>query len=224
MKRALIVLVAVAVSAALLGSAVALAQDQEYALKDYMPQTVGSKWTLKMPGDQGDVTITYEVDEPRDVGGQQAMPILMKAEDGRLMRGSLESVSDTSLTLLGSIFAPRGEQAGAEPITSLYDPAAVFPGRLKLGQQEEAKTKVTMRERETEVTIKLQLAAVEPVTVPQGTFDNCLKLVYTTSFGRGEMSRTIWYAKGVGMVKTETGGFGNRPPRVAELTDYHLAE
>jgi hypothetical protein len=62
------------------------------------------------------------------------------------------------------------------------------------------------------------------VTVPKGAFKDCLKLVYTTSFGRGEMKRSVWYAKGVGMVKTERPARGDRPATTAELTDYTLAK
>ena len=224
MKRVLPVLVAVPLLVTLLGGPLALAQDQEYALKDYMPETVGSKWTMKTTNNQGDTTITYEVDKARDIGGQQVTPILTKDADGNLMRGSLEIVSDDNLTLLGSIFVPRGQQAGGAPFDALYTPAAVFPGKMKVGQSEEAKVKTSRGGQEMDITIKLELAAVESVTVPKGTFDGCLKLVTTTSFGRGEMKRTAWYAKGVGIVKTESGGFGNRAPRVAELTDYQLAE
>ena len=34
---------------------------QEYALQDYMPQKVGSTWTMKSSGGQGDETLTVEV-------------------------------------------------------------------------------------------------------------------------------------------------------------------
>jgi hypothetical protein len=224
MKRALTVWIGVLTLAVVLGCGLALAQDQEYALKDYMPETVGSKWTMKMTRDQGEVTIIYEVDKARDIGGQQAMPILMKSQDGTLMRGSLESVSDTSLTLYGTIMVPRGDQAGGEPVTMLYTPPAVFPGKMKVGETKEAAVQSSRGDRQMDLTMKLALAAVEPVTVPKGTFEGCLKLVYTTSFGRGEMTRTIWYAKGVGIVKTETSGYGNRPAQVAELTDYELGK
>jgi hypothetical protein len=38
------------------------------------------------------------------------------------------------------------------------------------------------------------------------------------------MTRTVWYAKGVGMVKTEQAGRAGGAARVAELTDYTLAK
>jgi hypothetical protein len=95
---------------------------------------------------------------------------------------------------------------------------------LKVGQTAQAAVKSNRGGQPTDVTIKLELAAVESVTVPKGAFADCLKLVYTTTFPGREMKRTVWYAKGVGMVKTESPGFNNQPPRIAELTDYQLAQ
>jgi hypothetical protein len=215
------VLVAVLLLSGLVG--LALAQDQEYALKDYMPQTVGSKWIMKVTGPaQQEVVLTYEVDKPKE--GQPGTPILTKDANGNLTRGSLETVDDNNLTIFGTIRVPRGQQGG-EPTVSLYTPAVVFPGKMKVSQRAEAATKINMGGQQTDVTMKLDLAAVESVTVPKGTFDNCLKLVFTTTNPRGEMKRTVWYAKGVGLVKTEMGGGGNQQaPRVAELTDYQLAQ
>jgi sugar phosphate isomerase/epimerase len=79
-----------------------------------------------------------------------------------------------------------------------------------------------MRDQTLEITMKLKLDAVESVTVPKGTFDNCLKLVNTTKFGDREFTRTVWYAKGVGTVKTETQG-PNGQVATGELVDYKLA-
>jgi len=224
MKRAFVVSMGIVFVATLVCSVSAWAQDAQYSLKDYMPQTVGSKWTMKSSGGEGDETVTYEVLKARDVNGQQAMPIVRKTADGSIRSGTLESVSAEKLIIFGSMFARRGDQADAQPMTMLYEPAAGFPGKMGVGQSEEAKVKVKRGEREFDITMKLELASVETVTVPKGTFEGCLKLVYTTSFGRGEMKRTVWYAKGVGMVKTQRTARGDRPPTRAELTDYKLAQ
>jgi hypothetical protein len=225
MKRALVVPVVVALLAVALWSGSVVAQDAQYTLKDYMPQTVGSKWVMKTTGPRGEATVTYEVLAARDINGQNAMPIVEKSAEGQLRRGSLESVTDEHLTLFGSIFAPRGDQAGTQPVPMLYEPAAVFPGALKVGQTAEAPVKVKRGDREFDVTLKLTLEAVETVNVPKGSFADCLKLVYTTSFGQGEMKRTVWYAKGVGMVKTEqTGRRADQGPTTGELTDYQIAQ
>ena len=213
----------VAMAALLVGIAgLAMAQDQSYLLKDYMPQTVGSKWIMKTTNQQGETTVTIEVGACQEIAGQQALPMLTKDAQGALQRASIELATDNAYYLFGQIRAPRGQQGG-DPTTTLYDPMAVFPAKLAVGQHAEAKTKYDMRGQATEVTMGLDLVAVESVTVPKGTFDGCLKLVYSTKFGDREMKRTVWYAKGVGIVKSEQAGFGqNAAPRVAELLDYLL--
>lgn len=222
MRKHVVLVIAVVALAAL--AVVAVAQDQEYALKDYMPQTVGSKWVMKTTNQQGDTTNVMEVAEPKEIAGQKVTQILTKDAQGALMRGTLEMATDNAYTVYGTIRAPRGQQGG-EPTTTLYDPMVVFPAKLKVGQHAEATTKMDMRGQAADVTMKLDLAAVENVTVPKGTFENCLKLVFTTSFGQREMKRTVWYAKGIGLVKSEQPGFGqNQTPRVAELLDYQLVE
>lgn len=222
MRKHVVLAIAVVALAAL--AVVAVAQDQEYALKDYMPQTVGAKWVMKTTNQQGDTTNITEIAEPKEIAGQKVTQILTKDAQGNLLRGTLEMATDNAYTLFGQIRAPRGQQGG-EPTTTLYDPMVVFPAKLKVGQHAEAATKMPMRGQPADVTVKLDLVAVENVTVPKGTFENCLKLVVTTSFGQREMKRTAWYAKGIGMVKSEQPGFGqNQTPRVAELLDYQLPE
>jgi hypothetical protein len=204
-------------------TAAAMAQDQTCLLKDYMPQTVGSKWIMKTTNQQGETTNTIEVGEPREIAGQQALPMLTKDAQGNVTRGTIELATDNAYYLFGSMRGPRGQQGG-EVTTTLYDPMVVFPAKLAVGQEAEAKTKLDMRGQPTEVTMKVKLEALESVTVAKGTFDGCLKLVYTTVFGDRSMARTVWYAKGIGLIKTEQPGFGqNATPRVAELLDYLLA-
>jgi len=223
MKRAFVLSLGVVLVAAVVCSGSAWAQEAEYSLKDYMPMTVGSKWTMKSTGGEGDAVVIYEVLKARDVGGQQATPIVMKSSDDKIVSGTVESVSAEKLTIFASLFARRGGEADAKPMTILYEPAASFPGKMRVGQSAEAKVKVARGERQFDITMKLELAAVEMVAVPKGTFQDCLKLVYTTSFGRGEMKRSVWHAKGVGMVKMQRAAMGDRPPTTAELTDYKLA-
>jgi hypothetical protein len=224
MRRVSALSVVVLLSVVWLLSAAALAQGPEYALKDYMPQTVGSKWTLKSAGAQGERTTTYEVLPAREIAGQKAFPIVTKTEDGQIRSGTLEAVTADKLVIFGSLSRGRGAAAGAEAETRLYQPAASFPGKLRVGQSAESKVKMTRGDQQVDVTLKVQLAAVESVTVPKGAFADCLKLVYTTTTGDRTMTRTVWYAKGVGMVKTEQAGRAGGAARVAELTDYTLAK
>jgi len=223
MKRAFVVSLIVVLLAALVCSVSIWAQGVEYSLKDYMPQTVGSKWTMKSTRGAEVTTVTSEVLKAQDVAGQKAMLIVTKGADGAITSGSLESVTPEKLTIFGTMFRRRGAEAG-EPTPRLYQPAAVFSGKMRVGQSAEVKVQTSRGDQQRDITMKLELAGVETVKVPKGTFDGCLKLVYTTSFGQFEMKRTVWQAKGVGVVKTERPGRGERPATTTELTDYQLAK
>lgn len=212
----------VAISA-IVGAA-AVAQDAEYALRDYMPGTVGSTWSLLPTGETGRA-MTMEVLPPQDVGGQQISPLVTKGADGAIRNGTFQTVDATGLTIYGTLFnrGQQGGQAAGGPTTIAYDPPAKFPGALKVGQSASATFKSAMRGQPADVTMTVTLAAVESVTVPKGTFADCLKIVTTTTFGQGQMTRTAWYAKGVGTVKMERQG-RNGQINISELVDYKLAE
>jgi len=205
---------------------------QEYTLQEYMPQAMGSKWTVKSTGGRGDETLTISITKTMDFGGTQVPLALTQAADGTPRSGALELVSADKYTLYGSMFGGRrGGGGGGELTTIPYDPPVEFPGELTVGQSVEQTTKMGTGDRQGTVTIKLQLAAVENVTVPKGTFENCLKLLYTTTFAVAEggqtppaRTRTVWLAKGVGAVKTERPGFGDRPATITELVDFTLGQ
>ena len=209
------VVVVGAVAVAWMGAAIAA--DDEYTLKDYMPRTVGSTWTMQTAG--GGQQSTMEVLKPEDIGGQQVSALVTKTADGAVRSGSYETVDADNLIVYGSLFGAR--QGGGEPRKSLYDPPAKLNGKMKAGEVQEATYKTTMGNQTQQVTMKLTLEAVESVTVPKGTFEGCLKLVTTTQFGDREMKRTTWYARGVGTVKTERQG-RNGETVVTELVDYKL--
>ena len=224
MKRSLPLSLGVLLAVAWLLSVAALAQGPEYTLKDYMPEAVGSKWTLRTTGAEGEETVAYEVLPGREINGEKAIAIVMKNAEGQTRSGTLQAVTPDKMTIFGSLSRGRNAEVGAEPSVRLYRPPAIFPGKLGVGQSAEQQVKMSRRDEEVDITLKVQLAAVETVTVPKGTFADCLKLVYTTSFGERAMTRTVWYSKGVGMVKTEQAGRSGRPARVAELADYKLAK
>ncbi|MBM3474756.1 MAG: hypothetical protein FJX75_15945 [Armatimonadetes bacterium] len=205
---------------------------QEYTLQEYMPQAMGSKWTVQSTGGRGDETLTISITKTMDFGGTQVPLALTQAADGTPRSGSLELVSADTYTIYGMLFGGRpGGGGGGELTTVPYNPPVEFPGTLTIGQTVEKTTTMGAGDRQASVTIKLQLAAVENVTVPKGTFENCLKVLLTTTFAANAQgqtppprTRTIWYAKGVGAVKTERPGFGDRPATITELVDYTIGQ
>jgi len=199
---------------------------QEYSLQEYMPQKIGSKWTVKSTGGRGENTLTISIDKTVDMGGTQVPLALTKSEDGTPRSGTLELVSADKYAIYGTMFGGRrGGGGGGELMTIPYNPTVEFPGALTIGQTVEKTTTMGSGDRQGTVPIKLQLAALEAVTVPKGTFEECLKVLYSTQFGERSMTRTIWYAKGVGAVKTERPAFREGDtPTVTELVDYTLPE
>ncbi|HOS95593.1 MAG TPA: hypothetical protein PLD23_00065 [Armatimonadota bacterium] len=207
----------------------AAAQDNGYALKDYMPRAVGSIWSMQPAG--GGQRTTLEVLPPEDINGHQVSALVTKSPDGTVRMGTYETVDADSYIVYGSLFVagPGGPGGGPqgpapdEPRKVLHDPPARFPGTLKVGETYEATFSSTGGRRPAQVTMKITLEAVESVTVPKGTFDGCLKVVTSTTRGQREMKRTTWYAKGVGPVKTERVG-RNGLANVTELVEYKLGE
>ncbi len=64
------------------------------------------------------------------------------------------------------------------------------------------------------------VAGRETVTVPAGTFRDCVVVVMEEPGGRTEMRH--WFAPGVGWVRYSWGPRGGRPWLVRELTAYEL--
>lgn len=66
-----------------------------------------------------------------------------------------------------------------------------------------------------------RVAGRETVTVPAGTFRNCVVVVMEQPGGKAEMRH--WFAPGVGWVRYSWGPRGGRPWLVRELTAWQLA-
>ena len=76
-----------------------------------------------------------------------------------------------------------------------------------------------------------ELMAVESVTTPAGTFDNCLRFmlhVYPTGSAPEDFGyETVWFAENVGFVKAQTDGDAHMPlfsrkGETRQLLSYHL--
>lgn len=61
--------------------------------------------------------------------------------------------------------------------------------------------KVGTTKKEECFEIKLDSIS-DTVTVPAGTFNDCIKVIYTAKTNKGETTKISWYAKGIGRVKT----------------------
>ena len=68
----------------------------------------------------------------------------------------------------------------------------------------------------------------ESVTVPAGTFENCLKVSYIEKSNMGEESMkeyvTAWYAPGIGLVKEESKTKGGELIELQTLESVSVPE
>ena len=123
----------------------------------------------------------------------------------------LKLVTDKAgLKILSSISESADEK---DPDKQTYDPPLLYYGsEAETGKSWEVGT---MRDRDTKTYVTAKSVGRETVTVPAGTFKNCLKVVYTSDEISGTMdvwnktfnitsghSRGIyWVADGIGVVK-----------------------
>jgi len=68
------------------------------------------------------------------------------------------------------------------------------------------------------------LLAVESVTVPAGTFNDCIKLAERRDSAHigNFLAQTSWYCRGIGLTKRVSASNGGASPFVQELTAYSL--
>ncbi len=125
--------------------------------------------------------------------------LLMRSKDGIYILGSKSSGMDGLLSNQWVNYNP---------------PLAMYGSGLKTGK----KWKIgTVREGKLTMPMYAQVAGIESITVPAGTFDDCLKIHITCNKVRGTMGSgsdtaeitdgksitTIWIAPGVGVVKED---------------------
>lgn len=131
--------------------------------------------------------------------GSTVESLLMKSKDGICILGSKSTGMDGLLT---------GEWVHYSPPLVMYGSGLEAGTKWKIG---------TVREGKLTMPMFAQVAGTESVTVPAGTFDDCLKVFITCSHVSGTMGSgndtaeitegksvtTIWLAPGVGVVKED---------------------
>ena len=110
--------------------------------------------------------------------------------------------------------APEGLYQGGryepEQGTIGFNPALYIANGL-FASDSDSQTSTAYLDEETELgplQFSWQFVGVETVTVPAGTFEDCMKLHVTVYMGGEPDEFYIWAAKGVGIVKLDSGSFG----------------
>jgi hypothetical protein len=171
---------------------------------DFFPLRIGDSWTYRNT-EEGGYTLKVLSEEP-----QQGGPTRYVVE---LLPGTkiLKTFSKTKgwVLLHGESYPEHeGLQAAYEP------PKQYLPNPLVRGQKWEwfGKDPTQVEHRESH-----QVVGFENVTVPAGKF-HAAKIVSEITGASAPMTRTTWYAAGVGLVKSTT--VGGQIKYGSELTDY----
>ena len=185
MKRVILCIAAVVIL-----SSISYAQEEVKATKEYVPLAKGNFWEYK----------AKRGDEEKNM----KLEIVAKLGEGRFkveptpVAGDLAGEVSVEFCIEGDFFCWK-TQAGPGPMSVNWR-------MLKLGAKKgDSWTSTFMEGVPNEgppPSITSTLAAVEEVSTPAGVFKDCLKVVHTMPMEGGTMS--VWFAKGVGMVKEST--------------------
>lgn len=197
------------------------------------PLTQGSTWTYKVTDPAlGNIAKTVVVEGPSTVPGTDPgmQAVLVHSTQLRQVSGAQETYEERSWQVEltnGLVVRLREDDStnGVQTATTRWTPNAIMKslareqpvGWTHTDTTTEVERVGTEAETSKQRTYKWQLAAVESVTVPAGTFPNALKLVRTkiNKDGQETSERTYWLVPGVGKVK-EDG------ERLEELQSYDI--
>lgn len=152
----------------------------------------------------------------------------MVTSNGKYSKGGFDFDSATVLSNdfygLKSNYAIYGTDDSVSNTYIRFSPGAVFPEKFKIKQSVSVRTGMFDSEgrRGPDAILSTQLLGMESVTVPAGSFPDCIHLRFTISF-KGGPSRNVdeWWAKGVGVVKTRIPKVGGKPA-ITELHAYSI--
>ena len=172
---------------------------------DYFPLRVGDSWTYRNTADDSQYTLKVLAEEP-DSSGVTRYQVELRA--GAIVL-KLFSKTDQWVLLHAERYTEHeGLEAKYEPPKN-YLPNPLKPG-FKWSWNGHDYT-------QSEVSEKSEVIGFESVTVPAGKF-KAMKVVSQVTGGSALMTKTYWYAEGVGLVKTTT--VGGQITYGSELFDY----
>ena len=185
-------------------AAKAKSKPQPQSAADYFPLRVGDMWTYRNS----------------EAGGYTWKVLSEEPHEGGTVRYVVEFLSGVRINNLfskenGWVLFHAESYPEHEGLQATYDPPKQYlPNPLVVGQKWEWSGKDPTQVERHEAN---RVVGVETVTVPAGKF-RAMKIVTAISNGGTPMTRTSWYADGVGLVKTTT--VGGEIKYGSELTDY----
>lgn len=171
---------------------------------DYFPLRVGDSWTYRNT-EEGGYTWKVLSEEPPEGG---PVRYVVEVRSGVIIQNVFSKTDGWILFHAESYPEHEGLKATYEP------PKQYLPNPLVAGQKWEWTGKDPTQVEHHESS---RVVGFENITVPAGKF-RAMKVVSEVSSGATPLTRTNWYADGVGLVKSTTQG--GQIKYGSELTDY----
>jgi hypothetical protein len=171
---------------------------------DYFPMRVGDSWTYRNK-EEGGYTFKVLSEEPQESG---TVRYVVEFRSGVIIQNVFSKAGGWVLFHSESYPEHEGLKATYEP------PKQYLPNPLVVGQKWEWSGKDPTQVDHHE---KSRVVGFENVTVAAGKF-RAMKVVTEVSGGAIPMTKTNWYADGIGLVKSTTEG--GKIKYGSELTDY----
>ena len=180
----------------------------------YYPNFVGNMWTLRSPETSEETVVT--IAETAFISGQEVNVLERRTQHGEPDKMYLITERD-GLKMARSIV--NNGLLGV--LIFDYDPPEEFlPIPLEVGAAWEITQDTKIQDFKIQMTINASVLAKEDVTVPAGTFRNCLKIRQEYSIKailNISLEMYMWLAPNIGLVKEV-----NSSGVVFELVDYKL--
>ncbi|MBN1460496.1 MAG: S-layer homology domain-containing protein [Armatimonadetes bacterium] len=169
--------------------------DSPYDVTEHFPLGGGDTWVYEAT----EGVYSKTVSGIQEVDGVDYAQIINQTDGGiDYWRGAPEGL------YLGGFYDP-------EEGTITFNPPVLIPNGLFPADTGSQAT-TAYQDGTTElgpVTLEWTFVAVEDITVPAGTFSDCMKLHINMNMGDGGTDEFhLWVARGVGIVKRDTGSFG----------------
>lgn len=177
----------------ILTTSVAAQRAKPVAAQDYFPLRVGDSWKYRMT--DGDTEYTVKVlSAEKQLDG--TLLYLLEKQAGLI-------IHDWYSKTQGWVLMHREAYVGQEGLEIKYElPRQYLKNPLVAGEKWNWKGKSIVQ---AEVEERNEVTGTEVVKVPAGTF-SAMKVVSLVSESTGVMTKTYWYADGVGLVKSTTEG------------------
>ncbi len=192
MKRIRLVLTLVFLFPLLAAGVVAQTQKTKVPVRDFFPLRVGDSWTYRQEESDAEYTVKVLSAEKQADG---SMRYLLEKQAGVQIQSWYSKTNGWVLM--------HGEAYVGQELKSTFEPARQFlKNPLVAGEKWNWKGKAITNMDFAESN---EVVGPETVKVPAGTF-RAMKIVSKVDDGGAAMTKTYWYADGVGLVKTTSEG------------------